>query len=114
VAPLLLEGIYQLTGGVTLPGYAPGGCLRGWLRQLGYPLVGSASSRLLPGAKGGLFISLGHFIYRYVHTGCARSFSDMLCIALAEESACKFITADETLLRKFGASFACLRWLGDL
>ena len=27
-------------------GYAPGGCLRGWLTQLGYPLAGSASSRL--------------------------------------------------------------------
>ena len=27
-------------------GYAPGGCLRGWLTQLGYPLAGSAASRL--------------------------------------------------------------------
>ena len=27
-------------------GYAPGGCLRGWLMQLGHPLSGSASSRL--------------------------------------------------------------------
>ena len=27
-------------------GYAPGGCLRGWLTQLGYPLQSSASSRL--------------------------------------------------------------------
>ena len=26
-------------------GYAPGGCLRGWLTQLGYPVDGSAASR---------------------------------------------------------------------
>ena len=26
-------------------GYAPGGCLRGWLTQLGHPVAGSASSR---------------------------------------------------------------------
>jgi len=39
---------------------------------------------------------------------------DMLYIALAEESACKFITADETLIRKFGSTFACLLWVGDL
>lgn len=38
---------------------------------------------------------------------------DMLYIALAEQSACKFVTADETLMNKFGTTFACLRWLGD-
>ena len=33
-------------------GYAPGGCLRGWLTQLGYPLAGSASGR--PGDRRGI------------------------------------------------------------
>jgi len=39
---------------------------------------------------------------------------DMLYIALAEETACEFITADKTLVNKFGKTFPCLRWLGDL
>jgi predicted nucleic acid-binding protein len=39
---------------------------------------------------------------------------DMLYIALAEERACKFVTADETLIRKLGSTVACLLWLGDL
>jgi predicted nucleic acid-binding protein len=39
---------------------------------------------------------------------------DMLYIALAEESSCEFVTADRTLVNKFGKTFACLRWLGDL
>jgi predicted nucleic acid-binding protein len=39
---------------------------------------------------------------------------DMLYIALAEESACEFVTADKTLVNKLGNTFACLRWIGDL
>ncbi|PYT23497.1 MAG: hypothetical protein DMG57_31760 [Acidobacteria bacterium] len=38
---------------------------------------------------------------------------DMLYIALAEENACKFVTADETLLNKLAGKFRCLCWLGD-
>jgi predicted nucleic acid-binding protein len=39
---------------------------------------------------------------------------DMLYIALAEQSACEFVTADEKLINKFDKTFACLRWVGDL
>ena len=39
---------------------------------------------------------------------------DMLYIALAEETACEIVTADKTLVNKFGNKFPCLRWLGDL
>jgi predicted nucleic acid-binding protein len=39
---------------------------------------------------------------------------DMLYITLAEQDSCEFITADETLVRKFGKNFRCLRWIGDL
>jgi len=38
---------------------------------------------------------------------------DMLYIALAEQSACEFITADEKLVKKLGEEFSCVRWLGD-
>jgi predicted nucleic acid-binding protein len=37
----------------------------------------------------------------------------MLYIALAEENASKFVTADETLLNKLAGKFQCLCWLGD-
>lgn len=39
---------------------------------------------------------------------------DMLYIALAEQNGCKFVTADETLVRKLGGALGCLCWLGDL
>ena len=40
--------------------------------------------------------------------------SDMVYIALAEQSACKFVTADEKLMKKFSATFACMSWLSDI
>jgi predicted nucleic acid-binding protein len=39
---------------------------------------------------------------------------DMLYIILAEQDSCEFITADQTLVRKFGHVYPCLRWIGDL
>jgi predicted nucleic acid-binding protein len=39
---------------------------------------------------------------------------DMLYIALAEQSTCQFVTADEKLVKKFASTFGCLRWIGDL
>jgi predicted nucleic acid-binding protein len=39
---------------------------------------------------------------------------DMLYIALAEENGCKFVTADEKLFNKFGNTFNCLCWIGDI
>jgi len=42
------------------------------------------------------------------------SIYDMLYIALAEQSACELVTADEKLMNKFGTIFTCLRWVGDL
>jgi predicted nucleic acid-binding protein len=43
-----------------------------------------------------------------------RQIYDMLYIALAQQNACEFITADEKLLRALGKKFSCLRWIGDL
>lgn len=39
---------------------------------------------------------------------------DMLYVALAQQSACEFVTADEVLINKFDKAFGCLRWVGDL
>jgi predicted nucleic acid-binding protein len=39
---------------------------------------------------------------------------DMLYIALAQQTACKFVTADEKLVNKFNGIFDCICWLGDL
>lgn len=47
-------------------------------------------------------------------TGKNHAIYDMLYIALAEQSSCMFIAADEKLMNKFGRTFPCLRWLGDL
>src|ERR1017187_3188857 len=38
---------------------------------------------------------------------------DMLYVALAEQNGCDFATADEKLVKKLGAKFPLLRWLGD-
>jgi predicted nucleic acid-binding protein len=38
---------------------------------------------------------------------------DMLYVALAEQNGCDFVTADEKLVKKLGAKFPLLRWLGD-
>ena len=37
----------------------------------------------------------------------------MLYVALAEQNGCDFVTADEKLVKKLGAEFPSLRWLGD-
>jgi predicted nucleic acid-binding protein len=39
---------------------------------------------------------------------------DMVYIALAEQNACDFVTADEKLLHALRKKFSCLRWIGDL
>ena len=43
-----------------------------------------------------------------------RQIYDMMYIALAEQKACDFITADEKLLQALRKKFPCLRWIGDL
>jgi len=68
-------------------------------RALGLPL---RSSPAIAAAALKLAIEKNHPVY------------DMLYIALAEESACKFVTADEVLIEKLGSAFPCLLWLGDL
>ena len=42
-----------------------------------------------------------------------RSVYDMMYLALAEQNACRFITADERLLNSLGKNFPCLQWIGD-
>lgn len=43
-----------------------------------------------------------------------RPIYDMMYIALAEQRACDFITADEKLLQALRNKFSCLHWIGDL
>ncbi|PWU02923.1 MAG: hypothetical protein C5B51_20095 [Terriglobia bacterium] len=43
-----------------------------------------------------------------------RSVYDMLYVALAEQSSCNFVTADQKLVNALSKKFPCIQWIGDM